>query len=238
MAIAKTPHLDRIADFLRQKRNADVSLSDVVALAEITAESLQTFFSTMDASVYRELREIAEYIQAMKQEIGALQANDLKETRIPAAGQELSAIVQATETATHTIMECAETLMGADPSNPAAYKALVEEKMLVVFEACSFQDITGQRIAKVIETLQHIEERVSRFASAMRAEDSAGALSEHERARAERRKRLLLHGPQLAGQGIAQGEVDTLMKNGAAKNGATKAASAKTVQSEIDALFD
>lgn len=238
MAIAKTPDLDRIADFLRQKRNMDVSLSDVVALAEITAESLQTFFSTMDASVYRELREIAEYIQAMKQEIGALQANDLKETRIPAAGQELSAIVQATEAATNTIMECAETLMGADPSDPLAYKGLVDEKMLVVFEACSFQDITGQRIAKVIETLQHIEERVSRFASAMRAEDVTGPLSELERARADRRRRLLLHGPQLQGDGIAQGDVDALMKAGAAKIASAKTAPAKTAQSEIDALFD
>jgi chemotaxis protein CheZ len=233
MAIAKTPQLDRIADFLRQKRNADVSLSDVVALAEITAESLQTFFSTMDAAVYRELREIAEYIQAMKREIGALQANDLKETRIPAAGQELSAIVQATEAATNTIMECAETLMGADPSDARIYKALVEEKMLVVFEACSFQDITGQRIAKVIETLEHIEDRVSRFASVMRAEDTDGPLSELERARADRRRRLHLHGPQLHGDGIAQGEVDTLMKNGSAKTEPKK-----TAQSEIDALFE
>src|SRR6266571_2073594 len=117
----------------------------------------------MDAAFHRELREIADYIQAMKREIGSLQANDLRETRIPAAGQELDAIVQATETATHAIMECAETVMGAAAADPSAYKALVDEKMLVIFEACSFQDITGQRIAKVLETLQHIEERVSRF---------------------------------------------------------------------------
>jgi chemotaxis protein CheZ len=202
--------LDRIADYLRRKRRSDVSLSDVVALAEITAESLQTFFSTMDASVYRELREIADYIQSMKQEIGALQANDLKETRIPAAGQELGAIVQATEAATNTIMECAESLMAADTSDPAAYRALVEAKMLIVFEACSFQDITGQRIAKVVETLQHIEERVTRFASAVRTADFEGATTDEERARAERRERLLLHGPQSPGKAIAQNDVDAM----------------------------
>jgi chemotaxis protein CheZ len=228
MIIANTPQLDRIAGFLRQTRNAKVSLADVVTLAEITAESLQTFFSTMDASVYRELREIAEYIQAMKTEIGALQANDLKETRIPAAGQELSAIVQATEAATNTIMECAETVMAADDSDAAAYRALVQDKMMVVFEACSFQDITGQRIARVVETLQHIEERVSRFALVMRAEDIDGPLNDVERARAERRQRLLLHGPHLQGDASAQPAVDMLLKNGAAR----------TAQSDIDALFD
>ena len=62
----------------------------------------------MDAKVYRELREIAGYIETMRHEIGALQVNDLKESRIPSAGEELDAIVQATETATNTIMECAE----------------------------------------------------------------------------------------------------------------------------------
>ena len=51
--------------------------------------------------------------------------------------------MRATEQASNTIMECAEALMGADASDPAAYKALVDEKMMVIFEACSFQDITG-----------------------------------------------------------------------------------------------
>ena len=135
-------HLDRIVEYLRAKREADVSLSDVVALAEITAESLQTFFETMDTAIYRELREIAGYIQQMKVEIGALQANELREERIPAAGQELGAIVKATEAATNTIMECAEAVMAADAGKPAAYKALVDEKMLVVFGPL-VQDITG-----------------------------------------------------------------------------------------------
>src|SRR5438046_2320725 len=125
VTMANTQHLDRIAAYLRHKRKADVSLADVMALAEITAESLQTFFETMDATIYRELREIGEYIQQMKVEIGALQVNELKETRIPAAGEELGAIVKATEEATNTIMGCAETLMAADAADAAAYKRLV-----------------------------------------------------------------------------------------------------------------
>ncbi len=211
MRQANEKHLDRIAAFLKEKRSEDVSLADVVRLAEITAESLHTFFETMDNAVYRELREIAEYIATMKQEIGALQVNDLKESRIPAAGQELDAIVKATEDATHIIMECAETLMEADASDPAKFKALVDERMVLIFEACSFQDITGQRVAKVIETLQHIEARVSRFASAVQARDVDGFVTEYEKARAERREKLLLHGPQLRGKGVAQADVDSLI---------------------------
>ena len=108
MTIGNPRHLDHVADFLRRQRNEDVSLSDVVALAEITATSLQTFFENMDVAIYRELREIAEYIQAMKIEIGALGVNEIRDRRIPAAGEELGAIIKATENATNTIMGCAE----------------------------------------------------------------------------------------------------------------------------------
>jgi chemotaxis protein CheZ len=209
MAVAIQQHHDRIAAYLRKKLGADVSLADVVALAEITAQSLQSVFETMDAAVHRELREIADYIKAMKAEIAGLHFNELKHTRIPAAGQELDAIVKATETASNTIMECAETVLAGDSSDPA-FKAMVDQEMLIVFEACSFQDITGQRVAKVIETLKHIEARVARFTDALRTRDTGRFVSEEERASAERKERLLLNGPQLE-TGDRQGEIDKLL---------------------------
>src|ERR1041384_3103202 len=200
MALADASHFDRLVDFLKQKRE-NVTFHDIISLAEVAAQSLQGFFQAMDAKVYGELREIAGYIESMRHEIGALQVNDLKNSRIPAAGEELGAIVRATEAATNTIMECAEAVMAADAGDPAAYKALVDEKMMVVFEACSFQDITGQRIAKAVETLEHTEQRVARFAAGMQGKDMGGFLSAHERARAERKEKFLLNGPQLAGDG-------------------------------------
>jgi hypothetical protein len=62
----------------------------------------------------------------------------------------------------------------------------------------------------------------------MRVQDSAAPLSEHERARAERKMRLLIHGPQLAGQGIEQAQVDTLFADGRSEENS---------QSDIDELF-
>jgi chemotaxis protein CheZ len=146
----------------------------------------------------------------MKAELGALQANELKEHHIPEAGEELGAIVKATEAATNSIMECAETVMAADPRDPAAYKELVDTQMMRVFEECSFQDITGQRIAKVVETLQQIEQRVSRFVEAMRARDLSGFIDAQERDRAERKTKFMLNGPAREGEGIAQAQVDQL----------------------------
>jgi chemotaxis protein CheZ len=210
MAVAIQQHHDRIAAYLKQKLGTDASLADVVALAEITAQSLQSVFASLDGALHRELQGIADYIKAMKAEIGGLQFNELKHTRIPAAGQELDAIVKATEAASNTIMECAEAVLAADARDPAAFKAVVDQKMLIVFEACSFQDITGQRVAKVIETLKHIEARVSRFTDALRTRDTGRFVSEEERASAERKERLMLNGPQL-GEADRQSEVDRLL---------------------------
>jgi len=210
MAKTKSEHFEAVYRFLRNKPPEETTLADVLELADISARSMQRFFADMDSAVYRELREIAGYIESLKREIGALKANEIKTARIPAAGQELSAVCKATEAATNTIMECAEAVMAADGRDPAAYKALVDEKMMLVFEACSFQDITGQRISKVVETLQLIDERVSRFAKAIAARDAGGPLSETERLREERRRRLILNGPQLGGPETSQSEVDAM----------------------------
>jgi len=210
MSTMKSRKFDTVYDFLQNKCPDETTLADVLELAELSARTMQRWFENMDRAIYRELHIIAGYIEQLKHEIGALKANEIKTSRIPAAGQELSAVRTATEAATNTIMECAEAVMAADGRDPAVYKALVEEKMMLVFEACSFQDITGQRISKVVETLQLIDERVSRFATAIAARDAAGAATETERVHAERRQRLLLNGPQLDGPETSQSDIDAM----------------------------
>lgn len=223
MARGDGAHFQRVIDYLRDRRDSDVSLTDVVALAEITAESFSAFVRSMDTAIYKELREIADYITTMKAEIGVLQANDLKSQRIPAAGRELDLIVQSTAEATNTIMACAEAIIATDASDPVAYKAFVDEKMIAIFEACSFQDITGQRVRKVVDTLQQIETRVTRFATAINAKDHQGYVDEAERRRAERARDLLLHGPQEKSRATSQATVDAMFEGG--------------LQDAIDAMF-
>ncbi|MGD9844893.1 MAG: chemotaxis protein [Variibacter sp.] len=181
------------------KQAAAPSLADVVRLAEISAAASQAFSQLLDSTIVREMRDIAVHLAATKREIGKLQANDIKNVRIPAAGNELKAVTRSTEAATNTILACAEAVMAADASDPARYKALVDEKMLQIFEACAFQDTAGQRVGKVVETLQHIEARVASFAAAVRAQDTPGPANDVERERAERRRRLHIHGPQDGG---------------------------------------
>ena len=82
MATADASHFEGLIGFLKEKRE-NITFHDIISLAEVAAQSMQGFFQAMDTKVYRELREIAGYIESMRTEIGALQVNDLKNTRIP-----------------------------------------------------------------------------------------------------------------------------------------------------------
>lgn len=160
--------------------------------------------------VARELAAVADYIRHLKREIGALRVNELCRDRIPMAHQELGSVVAATASATHTIMAAAEEILGSDEASLDRYRDRVETKLLEIFEACAFQDITGQRIAKVLEALAQLERRLGRFASAVKVRDGAGTPDPEESLRAARREVLLLHGPQRDGQGIRQDDIDKL----------------------------
>ena len=201
--------LDGAGRLLRQAPKEDATLQDVMAFADVLGRSFDSFVRAFDAAIYRELRDIAAYITAMKEEVGRLQPHEIKSRRIPEAGKELDAIVAATEEATNAIMALAEAVLAADAADPG-YRDLVESHMLQIFEACSFQDLTGQRIARVVSTLQQIEARIARFSETVRMQDIAGAISEREAAYEARRKALLLHGPQDKDRAIRQSEVDAL----------------------------
>jgi chemotaxis protein CheZ len=158
-------------------------------------------------SLIRELVEIADYIAHLRNEIAALRANELTRDRLPMAHEELGSVVAATAGATNSIMNTAEEILGLP--DDANYRAAVEARMNDIFEACTFQDITGQRIAKVVEALRHLESRLSRFANAVKAKDKGG-IDPEEVERRVRNELLLLNGPQLNGPAVAQNEIDAL----------------------------
>lgn len=224
MAAMTKENVARVIDFLEEtkSREGDVSLSDVMHLAEVMSGSMHEVLAKVQPAVTEELTAIAGEISRLKEDITALRATDMKSNRIPDAGRELDAIVESTEDATNTIMEAAEEIMSADASDPQAYQDLVSGKMITIFEACTFQDITGQRISKVVSTLNFIDERVTAFVDRLRLPDDTGF--EAEETEEERRKReLILHGPQHDGEGVSQDDIDAMLAE---------------AQADIDKLFD
>ena len=159
----------------------------MLSLAQQLTDTMQLFFGSLDQSIHKEFVYIADYIARTRTEISKLRPNDIKEQRIPTAGAELEAVVTDTERATESIMAEAEALLDSKPDDLAAYKTQVDEAMMRVIEACSFQDLSGQRVSKVVESLRHVEKRVSRFAATMGVHDAEA--DEDELAETERKKK-------------------------------------------------
>ncbi|TNE62261.1 MAG: hypothetical protein EP335_13260 [Alphaproteobacteria bacterium] len=206
-----------LVDSLRKQNTANLSLTDVASVTEVLIGTMQVFFRSIDTSIYRECRSLSDYISNARKEIAALQPGDLESARIPRAGLELDAIVQQTEEATNTIMEAAEEIMALDPADMDKYVSTTQDAMMRIFEACSFQDITGQRISKVVETLSHIEQRVLELRNLLGVtEDDIEEAKAAHKDEVQQTDKALLSGPALEGEGIDQSEVDALMSGGAA----------------------
>lgn len=214
----------RVRDSLKSIKATDLKdaqLIEVLRLAQQLTDTMQMFFGSLDRSIHEEFNSIAAYIARTRDEIAQLRPNDIKEQRIPVAGAELEAVVTDTEKATEAIMSEAERLMSAEPTDLDAYKAQVDEAMCKIIESCSFQDLAGQRVSKVVGSLRHVEQRVARFAATMGVRDAE--MTPEERAEADRRNKLHLNGPALGGPETKQNDVDALMGMD---------------QNAIDALFD
>lgn len=237
--------IEALVDLLRSNKDQSLSLADIASVTEVLIASMRSFFKQIDTQIYRECRAMSEYILNARSEIASLQPKNLEDARIPRAGMELDAIVGQTEDATNTIMEAAEAIMAADPNDSEAYPQLVQDEVMKIFEACSFQDITGQRISKVVETLSYVEQRVFQLRDLLGVtdQDVEASMSREEKKTGDA---ALLRGPALEGEGIDQTDVDALMteaptggppSGSEASDKTDEDEEGRTSQSDIDALF-
>ena len=163
-----------------------------------------------------EIAEIAGRIQATKVEIAALRHPLANEDKFESATEELSEIVRQTETATDGIMNSAERIeeVVADlltvTTDEYANSRLGDIADLItgIYEACNFQDLTGQRINKVIKVLNYIEERVDAMMATWDIREFQTMPLPEDITRKD--EDLTLSGPMAEGQAISQEDIDAM----------------------------
>jgi len=156
-----------------------------------------------------ELEALAQEIQRAKREISALSIGDISDSHIPVATDELDAVLAHTAEATNEILDCCEKLENTAPELPEGPAAVVNDAVTRIYEACSFQDITGQRIGKVVTALKAIEARLMRVTDRFGSVSSAPAQPEAPDTRTQGQQ--LANGPQLPGNASSQAEIDSLL---------------------------
>ena len=121
------------------------------------------------AKLVKELVVLFSSMQEFRSELAAIRHPHKDDDRFDTMSDQLDAIVDATEEATNAILGSVEEISQAIDSRREDLESAglgdwvgeVEQKFQSIFEACSFQDITGQRITKIVGELKFIDERLN-----------------------------------------------------------------------------
>ncbi|PTW62342.1 chemotaxis protein CheZ [Breoghania corrubedonensis] len=165
-------------DFMAKERHKELldqlaSLRVLIQPTQQVSETVVEEYKREHAAALKlkhELDEMYEAINRTKHEIATLHHSGFEGEEMKRVTNELDAVVLGTEGATEQILSAAEfidetasTLARHLTGDDETHAQEIQERVLAIFEACNFQDLTGQRITKVVRTLSFIEERIIRM---------------------------------------------------------------------------
>lgn len=157
-------------------------------------------------------------INHTKRELASVQVRAFDgKGRTAHVARQLDAVAEGAEHATQRILDAAEEIEDSADTLVACLKREQERALahdirdhaVRIFEACNFQDLSGQRINKVIATLEFVEERIARM---MAIWGDMDAFESYTAATKNEHKAVMLHGPKLEGDAghVTQADVDQL----------------------------
>ena len=159
-----------------------------------------------------ELQDLSNTIQRTMREVATIRHPMMENDRVQSAVDELGAIVAATEFATEQILSAAEAVeaslgSGAELSDTA--RASTVDAVTTIYEACNFQDLTGQRITRVMTLLREVDERLMAIIQHVGPERFIAEAPLPDKA-PKQGDAALLNGPAPAGTGLQQDSIDSL----------------------------
>ncbi len=190
---------------LKSAKGGKIGVEDVASILDGMTKAMKDYFSEEDKLAYYEIRSIAAKIKDTK-EASVAAGEKISGKSVNEANLELDAVVKATEKATNQILDCVEKMQTAAQQADPDIKKAIDENATKIFESCNFQDITGQRIKKVVNTLLEIEKSVNAILE--------GKLStkppEAKPVTQKDKDKALMNGPQLEGKAPSQDDIDKL----------------------------
>lgn len=202
-------------DDLKKKIDATGKMSDRPYSRNEVTEIIRSVLSTMETSeapmakLYDELDSLAKQIDAMRHDLSHMRSDDINSKDIPGATDELDAVVLETKKATDQILGACEKIEKLAEASEGDLQNTLVDCVTHIYEACGFQDITGQRINKVVKTLKSIESKVGEILKTL----GAGGIGSdgHPPVAAPAGDKALLNGPQLTGKASSQDDIDALL---------------------------
>lgn len=187
----------------------EIGRDKVVKIINSVIEKVEAAEEVSREHIYKELKDLHDLIEETRREISASRVSDISGTHIPVATDELDAVVAATEVATGTIMDSCDAISAYSDKLEAPHKDFMVGEVTKVLEACSFQDITGQRITKVVKSIKQIEEKINKLMSVL--EEKIPGLPSTVLEDTRTGDARLLNGPQMPDKAVSQDDIDKLL---------------------------
>lgn len=173
----------------------ELSIKELTEVAKAMSEG--DFYRELNTKLEGELGHLAEYLSKTMKKLQFIESPIMQEkNKIPDASNQLSDVTKAMEEATHKIMALTEKILdGQDTISEhlqnlkKAIKSKKDEKkamsflnsieeingnnkndLVTLLTSLSFQDLTGQKIKKIISLVKDIESKISELLSSFNLE--------------------------------------------------------------------
>jgi chemotaxis protein CheZ len=183
--------------------NAHLQLPDAEGYLNRVIGELRALKAPHKNTLVSVLEYLSDHIRVTRSEIGALKSGSGNAQVFSTTTDELEEIVTETAKATNRIMDAAESVEKVAATLEAGPANSLMDAVTSIYEASAFQDITGQRITKIVRALQSLEEKLASLTSAF------GPLEEQAPPKPEG-DAALLNGPQLEKAAASQTDIDAL----------------------------
>lgn len=213
-------------------RNWDLEMMHVLSTLSRLEEKVEKISTTLPdpEQIRQTLHEIAPSLTAetmclekSRQELEFIY-HAPAEKRLDSAAGELAAVIQTTEAATEEILSACEQIDAICHDVAASrttHMTIVEDDMnclqecvIRIYQAATFQDITGQRITKVSRILGDIENRIGLLANILGIAsdqlDDVARKTDITSTETVDEEQKLLNGPAMPGEGICQSDIDAM----------------------------
>lgn len=163
--------------------------------------------NTQEKEIYHQVEMILAQFKSLKSDVSNISHDILDKNFIPEITMDLRSVILQTENSVTSILDISDDISALSQkiSDPIVREALMI-KSTRILELCNFQDLTGQRIQKIVHHLTEIESVIYKMLHALRPDTNLRIKKEDDDSN-------LLNGPQKEHESPSQDDIDALFNN-------------------------
>ena len=192
---------------LQEQNNGVIDTNNIDEIIKQFLELIGSHLtSAKEQEVYHQIEMIQAKFISLKRDISNISLEILDDNFIPDITMDLRSVILQTEKSVTNILDVADEISAlCSKVQDFSIRNELMIKSTRILELCNFQDLTGQRIQKIVHHLTEIESVIYKMLHALRPESNLRSVSSSTTS--------LLNGPQKEENSPSQSDIDDLFNN-------------------------